>query len=149
MVLCVLFFFFKQKTAYEMRISDWSSDVCSSDLSRRGPLGRKPWFSAGFSLSPTRMEGPSGLWRPQGKHDRRSRCPGRSRNHGPPTSRLGLDRRRLCLLRLRPGRRRPAGAAHHPHLDQDRKSVLLVKSVYVLVDRGGRRIIKKQQNKKK
>src|SRR3546814_6009316 len=29
--VCV-FFFFKQKTAYEMRISDWSSDVCSSDL---------------------------------------------------------------------------------------------------------------------
>src|SRR3546814_6667172 len=36
-VLCcvVCFFFFKQKTAYEMRISDWSSDVCSSDLRRR------------------------------------------------------------------------------------------------------------------
>src|SRR3546814_7853324 len=41
------FFFFKQKTAYEMRISDWSSDVCSSDLihlnyipgSYRPPLG--------------------------------------------------------------------------------------------------------------
>src|SRR3546814_11695106 len=30
---CFWFFFFKQKTAYEMRISDWSSDVCSSDLS--------------------------------------------------------------------------------------------------------------------
>src|SRR3546814_1287387 len=30
----VIFFFFKQKTAYEMRISDWSSDVCSSDLRR-------------------------------------------------------------------------------------------------------------------
>src|SRR3546814_7047053 len=30
----IFFFFFKQKTAYEMRISDWSSDVCSSDLSR-------------------------------------------------------------------------------------------------------------------
>src|SRR3546814_7004773 len=30
-----LFFFFKQKTAYEMRISDWSSDVCSSDLTQR------------------------------------------------------------------------------------------------------------------
>src|SRR3546814_5818904 len=28
----LFFFFFKQKTAYEMRISDWSSDVCSSDL---------------------------------------------------------------------------------------------------------------------
>src|SRR3546814_16008784 len=33
----ILFFFFKQKTAYEMRISDWSSDVCSSDL-RSMPL---------------------------------------------------------------------------------------------------------------
>src|SRR3546814_15151636 len=31
-MLCYVFFFFKQKTAYEMRISDWSSDVCSSDL---------------------------------------------------------------------------------------------------------------------
>src|SRR3546814_1432495 len=30
--LILFFFFFKQKTAYEMRISDWSSDVCSSDL---------------------------------------------------------------------------------------------------------------------
>src|SRR3546814_5165556 len=37
----VLFFFFKQKTAYEMRISDWSSDVCSSDL-----------LSAGSGLGP-------------------------------------------------------------------------------------------------
>src|SRR3546814_10280886 len=38
MILCsvVLFFFFKQKTAYEMRISDWSSDVCSSDLGIAG-----------------------------------------------------------------------------------------------------------------
>src|SRR3546814_1330771 len=31
-LLCFFVFFFKQKTAYEMRISDWSSDVCSSDL---------------------------------------------------------------------------------------------------------------------
>src|SRR3546814_9174938 len=42
-VLCV--FFFKQKTAYDMRISDWSSDVCSSDLCRsdraRRASGRK------------------------------------------------------------------------------------------------------------
>src|SRR3546814_2841535 len=35
--LCFLFFFSKQKTAYEMRISDWSSDVCSSDLAG-GPI---------------------------------------------------------------------------------------------------------------
>src|SRR3546814_5193872 len=38
----VLFFFFKQKTAYEMRISDWSSDVCSSDLTQTtNPLAGK------------------------------------------------------------------------------------------------------------
>src|SRR3546814_495745 len=35
----MFFFFFKQKTAYEMRISDWSSDVCSSDLNA-------PWSSS-------------------------------------------------------------------------------------------------------
>src|SRR3546814_9227859 len=39
MYSCWFFFFFKQKTAYEMRISDWSSDVCSSDL-LGGPGGR-------------------------------------------------------------------------------------------------------------
>src|SRR3546814_1921037 len=39
---CV-FFFFKQKTAYEMRIRDWSSDVCSSDLDKcLRPLGGRP-----------------------------------------------------------------------------------------------------------
>src|SRR3546814_7725226 len=50
--MLVVFFFFKQKTAYEMRISDWSSDVCSSDLQctdERGlylevhPNGSKLW----------------------------------------------------------------------------------------------------------
>src|SRR3546814_4625138 len=35
-------FFFKQKTAYEMRISDWSSDVCSSDLTRSAELSQLP-----------------------------------------------------------------------------------------------------------
>src|SRR3546814_5573660 len=35
--MCIYIFFFKQKTAYEMRISDWSSDVCSSDLLAGGP----------------------------------------------------------------------------------------------------------------
>src|SRR3546814_4973497 len=46
-LFCVLFFFFKQKTAYEMRISDWSSDVCSSDLvefavvEEHQPVGRQ------------------------------------------------------------------------------------------------------------
>src|SRR3546814_3977578 len=42
----LFFFFFKQKTAYEMRISDWSSDVCSSDLGkkRRIPLDTVPHY---------------------------------------------------------------------------------------------------------
>src|SRR3546814_7032970 len=44
---CVVFFF-KQKTAYEMRISDWSSDVCSSDLERDlVDVGRQPRHRTG------------------------------------------------------------------------------------------------------
>src|SRR3546814_8172395 len=46
--LCVRFvFFFKQKTAYERRISDWSSDVCSSDLARLdvGVKGKNFWVT--------------------------------------------------------------------------------------------------------
>src|SRR3546814_1174941 len=59
----VLVFFFKQKTAYDMRISDWSSDVCSSDLNRAicasldaeelallGKLGRNHRVKAGQTL---------------------------------------------------------------------------------------------------
>src|SRR3546814_4377997 len=53
----LVFFFFKQKTAYEMRISDWSSDVCSSDLPARrrngsasarqaGTLAKKPLIAS-------------------------------------------------------------------------------------------------------
>src|SRR3546814_16187904 len=61
----VCFFFFKQKTAYEMRISDWSSDVCSSDLplspaksARKSPLpvrkqpSSSPSIAARASASP-------------------------------------------------------------------------------------------------
>src|SRR3546814_4202231 len=49
--LSLVFFFFKQKTAYEMRISDWSSDVCSSDLARitisRDMTGYQSWVVSG------------------------------------------------------------------------------------------------------
>src|SRR3546814_8884408 len=41
-VILSLFFFFKQKTAYEMRISDWSSDVCSSDFLEMDRYGIDP-----------------------------------------------------------------------------------------------------------
>src|SRR3546814_1596981 len=43
------FFFVKQKTAYEMRISDWSSDVCSSDLEEN----RWPWRGQAALARPT------------------------------------------------------------------------------------------------
>src|SRR3546814_4498980 len=49
-MFCVFFFFlFKQNTAYEIRISDWSSDVCSSDLFERRPPGRRFFVRAAFT----------------------------------------------------------------------------------------------------
>src|SRR3546814_2307362 len=56
-VVLYLFFFFKQKTAYEMRISDWSSDVCSSDLAG--------WCNADDVLSRYPMTGPAHSMRPR------------------------------------------------------------------------------------
>src|SRR3546814_10385005 len=55
-------FFFKQKTAYEMRIRDWSSDVCSSDLTRCGCARRRSIRrgSSRRSSGPTRPK-PTGL----------------------------------------------------------------------------------------
>src|SRR3546814_4278513 len=60
----VLWFFFKQKTAYEMRISDWSSDVCSSDLLDIAcgtgriaiPVARAGIPVTGIDLSPQMLE---------------------------------------------------------------------------------------------
>src|SRR3546814_10269002 len=49
--MSVVFFFFKQKTAYEMRISDWSSDVCFSDLWRRAWVAR-------LNLLPAKLKPP-------------------------------------------------------------------------------------------
>src|SRR3546814_1763615 len=53
-----LFFFFKQKTAYEMRISDWSSDVCSSDLIIGNGSGSAPLSGTPRNpFRPVRFEG--------------------------------------------------------------------------------------------
>src|SRR3546814_3344636 len=49
------FFFFKQKTAYEMRISDWSSDVCSSDLG--DPADRRRFLDDLLVLRAPRLAG--------------------------------------------------------------------------------------------
>src|SRR3546814_8085890 len=98
----LFFFFFKQKTAYEMRISDWSSDVCSSDLGdrthlvrcwplarphpRRCPLGR---LFEGFSAdgrfrrsdAATARQGDGDRHRRPGRTARRARAHGRSEEH--------------------------------------------------------------------
>src|SRR3546814_15409624 len=73
------FFFFKQKTAYEMRISDWSSDVCSSDLDQSPPRHAK--FGSPRKNSRTRTGRPS-------KPDSLKIAVGRKR-HVPP-ARCGL-----------------------------------------------------------
>src|SRR3546814_4947912 len=53
----MIFFFFKQKTAYEMRISDWSSDVCSSDLKAYLDQSRALPAKVGPSLDLARYAG--------------------------------------------------------------------------------------------
>src|SRR3546814_7495884 len=64
LTLVVIVFFFKQKTAYEMRISDWSSDVCSSDL--------LDWSDWGSFLGATEMCNNNGTCR---KRDAGVMCP--------------------------------------------------------------------------
>src|SRR3546814_19543353 len=99
LLFCLLCFFFKQKTAYEMRISDWSSDVCSSDLPRlhirRGAVHGRSASSIPSSLSP--------------KHGSESQ-PEAARS----SSRLGSDRRESDDLRC-PRATGPKSAAPLPH----------------------------------
>src|SRR3546814_7212642 len=78
-------FFFKQKTAYEMRISDWSSDVCSSDLlqpgNRQGPAAR-PLFLDGLVVGRRHSTGHRGDTGKPGPHRKLSqigRAPCRER----------------------------------------------------------------------
>src|SRR3546814_8315034 len=54
LLLWLYFFFFKQKTAYEMRISDWSSVVCSSDLGSADYLTPETGFPVDYRLVPVR-----------------------------------------------------------------------------------------------
>src|SRR3546814_8679813 len=65
----LLFFFFKQKTAYEMRISDWSSDVCSSDLN---------WFAA--PAEPAEVGAAEAFEQQVESGPRKPQCPERDEN---------------------------------------------------------------------
>src|SRR3546814_3931927 len=61
-MLFSFFFFFKQKTAYEMRISDWSSDVCSSDLaSPRPAISARPTATSSIPTSAGSSQGWAGV----------------------------------------------------------------------------------------
>src|SRR3546814_15145693 len=117
-----IFFFFKQKTAYEMRISDWSSDVCSSDLA---PLFLR---EEGFRISGLAERKP-GRCRPaqiildrldSENLDRLRRCP---RHHG-----LCVGNPRVQIGRLPAGRRAalPPGIyfelQNRPDIDATRSS---------------------------
>src|SRR3546814_2826769 len=90
-----VFFFFKQKTAYEMRISDWSSDVCSSDL----PQASSP--HAARPPSPRRAESDSRAARPQRRHTR-SKEADSARNRRSEERRVGKE----CVVRVDLGGRR-------------------------------------------
>src|SRR3546814_12165671 len=112
------FFFFKQKTAYEMRISDWSSDVCSSDLHahvthrerlRADDLGKK-CFRSRVAVEHAVLRAFLVI-----HHD------------------LQRDASAVAPPRLR----RPSAVA-------DRKRVVLDRGVLCLVIHGGRRITKKK-----
>src|SRR3546814_11247137 len=130
-----LFFFFKQKTAYEMRISDWSSDVCSSDLSARvrwpsfpsrpsssrsasKPVFRKrrPHAAAMIALPRADVQIPLRLWHNDGV------MPGPRRSLKP------LDAAALDRPALR--------HVERFETTRERKSVVWGKSVHVRVDLG-------------
>src|SRR3546814_14767182 len=117
-VVCIFFFFFKQKTAYEMRISDWSSDVCSSDLnmavdrSPDGPAMGQPLGatqdSVALSLGST-VDFPDLLW--PDPVDPSFLQPGGHGRGGVPH---GLKRRQI-VARPRRFRYRPDAAPHGGH----------------------------------
>src|SRR3546814_17225717 len=136
----VYFFFFKQKTAYEMRISDWSSDVCSSDLAD----AHKPSRTAAARPAPrTARRAP----RPPTAPDKRASG----------TAQRGADDRDSLAARSRrraasPGWRALSATTRRPNCAEtgrrpreDRKSVEPGTRVAERVALDSRRILKKKQ----
>src|SRR3546814_3093862 len=129
-VCCLTFFFFKQKTAYEMRISDWSSDVCSSDLIfLRSDGGEDLRIIPGRSA--VEMEGV--LIVVDRERQRAGLHPNIARREREAFTEAREDDRLADRLRH-------AG---------DRKSVVSGKGVSVRLDLGGRRLLKKKKTTKK
>src|SRR3546814_17248333 len=119
--LLVFFFFFKQKTAYEMRISDWSSDVCSSDLPGASWVPRQ--LGCGLILS------------------RRAISASVTRSDRSLSTSIAVSPRRCPAA----GRPRPLAGARCGE-NQARQSVVQGKRVSVSVALGGRSVLKKKKN---
>src|SRR3546814_5619762 len=134
-IMCI-FFFFNQKTAYELLISDWSSDVCSSDL---------------LALARTREEGV--VRRRQAALLARQDAYMRQVVDASFDAIVTVDRK-ARIVTANAGATQLFGAPADALigtgigelLEGDRKSVVEGKSVSVRVDLGGRRIIKKKNN---
>src|SRR3546814_16877353 len=120
-----MFFFFKQKTAYEMRISDWSSDVCSSDLGCRAcPFTTNLLQHSPRTAAVGARSAVGNVEHAPGRGGGRSARCGQRQTHDQPSGDL-------------------AGAP-----ETDRKSVVEGRSVSVRVDLGGRRLDKTKNRKK-
>src|SRR3546814_7256900 len=119
----LFFFFFKQKTAYEMRISDWSSDVCSSDLAAlRSCDGRSRWalplYEPRLHSRRRRRRGADAAL--SGRPCRR-RGQGAARRHDPPPQQRPAGRR--CPVDPPRGSERRAGVAARIMLEIGRAHV--------------------------
>src|SRR3546814_18553652 len=129
--MCSCFvFFFKQKTAYELRISDWSSDVCSSDL-HAGLLHSSRDTG---TLPPIQLRGP--FCGPRPRQLRRNNKSIRAFRHN--YDRALKEKRRWAPI---PHRETPAPS---PLRSEERR---VGKSVSVRVDLGGRRVLKKKKKR--
>src|SRR3546814_8895309 len=112
--MCMFFCFVKQKTAYEMRISDWSSDVCSSDLNSPGGV-----ITAGMSIYDTMKFI---------KPDVSTMCVGQAASMGAFLLSAGAKGKRFALPNARVMIHQPSGGAQGQASDieiQDRKSTRL------------------------
>src|SRR3546814_18043813 len=145
------FFVFKQKTAYEMRISDWSSDVCSADLL----VDHVIYHSGLLAHYQNERDGVDRLENLQELVNAAQMFVSDENFDGMPAG-------RIPDIGASPGGPDPdlplsdpasAGAGHDGASvvsePRDRKSVVSGKSVSVRVDLGGRRIIKKKKKQKK
>src|SRR3546814_16375826 len=125
------FFFFKQKTAYEMRISDWSSDVCSSDL----------WHRVDRRLADRQRQARLGDRADAGAGLEDDTAAGRR------AAQRCLHGGEVSHIRVIAGILHDGGAGRVVGPGLDRESVVSGKSVSVRVDLGGRPFIKKKKQR--